>query len=103
MSLEVDPDRLRRAAGSVFELHDSVRGILDTLQRKLDSRGPFWKHGQFGAAFGDGPHGYVAASDELLQSGRNLATTLDDFGNAMTNAADSLAGSDIDGSNRLGR
>ena len=102
MNLEVNPRLLRLAAADVSALHDRVRNFFDDLRSDLASRGTSWEHGSFGTAFANGPHGYLAANDQLFQSAQNLATTLGHYSAAMSKAADALAIADGEPAPRTG-
>jgi uncharacterized protein YukE len=91
MNLEVNPGQLRLAAADVAALRDRVQKVFDDLQSDLANRGTAWEHGSFGTAFAGGAHGYLAAKDQLFQSAQNLATTLGDYGGAISDAADAWA------------
>jgi uncharacterized protein YukE len=88
VNLDVNPAQLRLAAADVGALHDRVQKVFDDLESDLANRGTAWEHGSVGTAFAGGAHGYLAAKGQLFQSGRNLATTLDDYSAAISNAAD---------------
>jgi uncharacterized protein YukE len=101
MSLDVDPDALRRAAGEMTQLRDELHGAIAALEAALARRGTPWRHGAFGRAFADGAHGYPAASDDLLRSAGNLVATLGDFASAMAGTADEFQGVDHDSAKKV--
>ncbi|MCM6776068.1 ESX-1 secretion-associated protein [Nocardia sp. CDC159] len=89
--VEVDPVRLRAAAGQCDRIRESIRRTLSTLGVVVaDGRTP-WGDDGFGGKFADGDRGYLAARDNMLAAIEKMADTFGDFAHGQRVAADQLA------------
>ncbi|MBF6327548.1 WXG100 family type VII secretion target [Nocardia transvalensis] len=93
--VEVTPAQLRRAAGDMGELRDRVRGILDTLEKSLATKGAAWGDDSYGSTFADGEQGYVAAHRSLRDGMGKTAETIGSYSTGQYHAADVLELQDI--------
>lgn len=85
-SLEVDTNGVAKAASQIRQVQQQVAATLSSLQDNLDALGKPWRFDSYGSRFADGPKGYVAASANLLDGGRDMTTSLGGFADAMTDA-----------------
>ena len=89
MTVELDPDRFRTAAGKTGDLADRIRGVLDRLSASLDPGAP-WGNDKIGVQYHDGPHGYAATKRNLYDNGGHFETTFGNFSDGQRDAAERL-------------
>ncbi|WP_156959404.1 hypothetical protein [Nocardia sp. BMG51109] len=93
MTVELDPDKFRTAAGKTGDVRDRIQGVLDNLSASLDPGSP-WGNDKIGSQFHDGPNGYGASKKNLFENGGNFQTTFGRFSDGQRDAATKLESQD---------
>ncbi|MGF0315822.1 hypothetical protein [Nocardia fluminea] len=106
-SVEIDPQKLRKASELTEELSTKVTAAADKLRGALagveaDLTFLPWGNDKRGKKFADGPTGYTAARNNLLEGAAGAAQTLSDMAKGQREAANSLTGTDLASSEHLG-
>ncbi|RDI46125.1 hypothetical protein [Nocardia mexicana] len=93
MTVELDPERFRKASTKTGDVRDKIKDVIDTLKGSLDSGSP-WGNDKIGSQFYDGPNGYGVTRKNLYDNAGNFQTTFGDFSKGQTDAATKLENQD---------
>ncbi len=96
-AVEVDPDQLRRAAGMLAQIGDTLDSAATTLNKALSSAGKPWSDDEYGKEFFEGSEkspGYDTGSSEALTDFAGLVSAIEQYSSTMRDAADSLQRTD---------
>ncbi len=88
--VEVDTDKLRKAAGDCDRIHDSIQHALTALRGAVAGGGTPWGDDSFGNKFAKGDKGYIAARDNLLAGIDKISSTFREYADGQRGAADSM-------------
>ncbi|WP_280266719.1 hypothetical protein [Nocardia wallacei] len=93
MTVELDPERFRKASIKTADVRDKIKGVIETLQSSLDSGSP-WGNDKIGSQFYDGPNGYGVTRTNLYGNAGNFRTTFGEFSQGQQDAATKLENQD---------
>ncbi|MCM6776082.1 hypothetical protein NDR87_19695 [Nocardia sp. CDC159] len=88
--IEINTEKLRRAADGMDAVGRTVESILRTLQNTLNAKGSPWGDDDYGHKYAKGESGYERSSENLLTGTGNMVKSLQKFGSGMRQAADKM-------------
>jgi hypothetical protein len=92
-AIEVDPDRLRKAATLMAQIGDALGSAATMLNNALAAAGEPWSDDEYGKEFYDGSGestGYGTSSEDALTHFANLVSAVQEYSTNMRGAADDL-------------
>ncbi|WP_019929536.1 hypothetical protein [Nocardia sp. BMG111209] len=102
-AIVVYPDRLadagrRLSGGGSGSAQGELAAIVGELTTRLHDYGPqTWGTDSYGRQFADGRDGYVAARDNLLTGGTQMATAIGSIGRGLIDAAGNFTANEASG------
>ncbi|MGW0183530.1 hypothetical protein [Nocardia sp. NPDC003345] len=100
--VDYNDEAFRAAAERTGGVRDRVQGVIDNLELRINGRGQPWGNDSIGQNFANGQNndGYRSGKTNLIDSGENVAASLDSFYQGQIESADYLQ--DMEDGNRDG-